>query len=234
MAPRAAKAPLNDPRLEPGNNSGTLTEEEREALWLAHLDKIRGRQGDVDRAMNTVKEIRKTLNKVRNEAKADGFPLHVVDRILKDEGRSRGDLRLEAEQERWMRERAGLPVGGQGELFTATPAAVMDELDAEAEGYRAGIRGDGPEVPKKIDPSLHQAWLKGRQAGQERNAWALSESGKIVDRRTDVGVGGAQVVTGDEDDDEDEQRATDDAAGADDDDDAIPGENMPATEPVKQ
>lgn len=174
-------------KVEAGDNSGSLTPEEREALFLSHLDGCRQQDAALEKAMDAVRAVRKVRNKVRNAASKEGFPLKKIDDILKKEGMSQKDLQAEAELFRWMDQMAGLPVGGQAELFATTPVEIRDGLDWEAEGYRAGMRAIDPVPPAECAPRHHQDWMKGYHAGQERNAWALSEKGKIVDRRTDIG-----------------------------------------------
>ncbi len=172
---------------EVGHNGPTQEEQaEREALFLSHLDACRKADAALATAMEPVKVVRKQRNVVRNLASKEGFPLKIIDEIIEKEAFTQKDLEGEAELSRWMHQMAGLPTGGQAELFATTPAEIKDGLDWEADGYRAGMRGVEPKPPEGCPPRFHQEWMKGYHAGQERNAWALSEKGKIVDRRTDI------------------------------------------------
>lgn len=170
-----------------GDNVGLTELEQREALFLSHLAACRIGNKNLADIMEQVKVIRSARTKARNLAREEGFPLAKIDDILKKEGMSQKDLQAEADLFRWMDQMAGLPVGGQADMFKATPAEVKDGVDYEAEGYRAGIRAAEPN-PRlhMVPPRFDQEWLKGYHAGQERNAWAMSEKGKIIDRRTDV------------------------------------------------
>lgn len=192
-----------------GNNSG-LTPDEQAALFLTHLGACREQEAIMADAMAGLKALRKVRNEVRNLARAEGFPLKKIDDILKKEAFSQKDLEAEAELFRWMDQMAGLPTGGQADLFSSTPVEIKDALDWEADGYRAGMRATEPKPPSECDARFHQDWMKGYHAGQERNAWALSERGKIVDRRTDIAPGAVELEP--VEDDRDDGEVIDDAA----------------------
>lgn len=192
-----------------GDNSG-LTPDEQAALFLTHLGACREQEAILADAMAGVKALRKRRNEVRNLARAEGFPLKKIDDILKKESFSQKDLEAEAELFRWMDQIAGLPVGGQADLFASTPVEIKDGMDWEADGYRAGMRATEPKPPSECPERFHQDWMKGYHNGQERNAWALAERGKIVDRRTDIAPGKVELEPVEDDRDEDE--VIDDAA----------------------
>lgn len=164
-----------------GHNSGATDEvmvraqDELDSKFHRHLQNLRGRRADTERAKSAMTAIRKLETQARNAAKADGFPLAMFDRILEDEVKTRADLERQAELERWMRQAAGLPVGGQMDLF-ADPAP-RDEKWWNADGYQSGLRGLANELPERVPPEFHQAWLKGWSAGADKYAWAASEKG---------------------------------------------------------
>lgn len=168
-----------------------LTDDQKKALFLYHLDNCRKQNAALETAMEAVRAVRKLRNRIRHEAHGDGFPLKKIDEILFKEGLSQKDLEVEAELFHWMDKAAGVPVGGQLELFAKTPVETKDALDWEAEGFRAGLRGHDATLPEAVPPRFHQSWLKGRMKGQEELAWGLSEAGHIVDRRADLGAGGS-------------------------------------------
>jgi hypothetical protein len=166
-----------------GHNSLSLSGDEREALFLLHLSKCREEDKRLADAMETIKEIKAGRTKVRNLAKQEGFPLKHIDSILYREGLSRSDLELEAELHRWMDQMAGLPVGGQGDLFAGVPETAKDAMGAEGDGYAAGLRGADPFPPPSIPTNFHTDWMKGWHAAQEKLAWALAKGAEVTKAR---------------------------------------------------
>lgn len=196
-----ARAKKTEGPAEIGDNSGEA--DQREALFLSHLGSCRTHNHTLAEAMEAVKLIRSARSKARTLAREEGFPLAKIDDILKKEGMSQKDLQAEADLFRWMDQMAGMPIGGQADLFKTTPAEIKDALDWEAEGYRAGMRGTPPRPQDyEVPPRFTQDWLKGQQAGVERNAWAMSERGKVIDRNPDVGAGGPTPLEPEPDDEE--------------------------------
>ncbi len=171
-----------------GHNSGKLNIDQREALWLRRLGECERIDLDLERAMVTVREVRKRRNKIRAQTKEDGFPLELVDRVLDDNGQPAHVLQDKADLLDWMKITAGQPVANTGpnsqkDLFDRKPDEGRDLIAAEAAGYTAGRRAELKTPPDWVDPIHHQAWLTEYDRGQERNAWALAESDKIVDRQ---------------------------------------------------
>jgi hypothetical protein len=208
---RALAQPEAAPPPPPGHNG--LSPEEREAVFLSHLQLGRQDNKMVADAMAVVKGLRKNRNIHRNQAKQDGFSLALMDEIFDDETKGgRATMEQREADRRWMREVAGLPIGVQQELFRETPIEVQDEVTSETAGYQAGIRGAPGTPPAEIHPRHHPNWMKGWNNGQERNAWALAERGKIVDR--DKGAGQnfrPSAPTGDDDVDDPKGPAAADA-----------------------
>jgi hypothetical protein len=171
-----------------GHNSGKITVDQREALWLRRLGECERVDAELEKAMAAVKEVRKKRNKVRAQTKEDGFPLELVDVVLNDMGQPAHVLQDKADLLEWLKVTAGQPVANsgpstQGDLFERKPDEGRDLISAETDGYQAGRRALEKRPPDWVDPIHHQAWLREYDAGQERNAWALAESDKIVDRQ---------------------------------------------------
>jgi hypothetical protein len=163
----------------PGMGHNGLSEDDKVALFLSHLQTGRADNNALALAMEAVKAVRKIRNKNRNIAMNDGFSLALLDEIYEDETKGKGLAEREAER-RWMREVAGLPVGTQLDLLKDTPAEVKDEIAAEADGYQAGIRGADPKPPTTIHPRHHGVWTKGYHDGVARNGKALERSKEIA------------------------------------------------------
>jgi hypothetical protein len=154
-----------------------LTDEEREALYLKHLNACEEQDEILADATAGMKLIRSARNKTRNAAQNDGFPLAMLDRVLKKRrATSQRQLEVDAELEHWMNTKAGVPVGGQYEMFAKTPAEVKDALDYENEGRRMGLAGKPCEAPFGMHPRFKGDFDKGWMDGQKR----LVESGAVV------------------------------------------------------
>src|SRR6202012_2770597 len=50
------------------------------------------------------------------------------------------------------------------------PEEARDEVDWEATGFRAGLRGEAATIPGGVPPRFHQAYLKGHEQGLLRIA----------------------------------------------------------------
>ena len=183
------------------------------------MQKIRALRSQLKQLAEQVAAVRKLYTQERNAFKHDtGIELQILDSVLKRSELSKGDMVKYAVDFHWMSEMEGLPVGGQMSLIDAfenTPAEVKDELDYEADGYRAGVRGDDPSPPDYVPPRFHTNWVKGWHNGQARNAWAigaasLAEPAPLPDDADD------DNSDRDDDDEEDiEERARRLAAGDD-------------------
>src|ERR1700744_1503101 len=100
---RRAGTPKATPKPAPeGHNSSKMSEAEKEALFVGHLNACRAQNKIMADAMEGLKAIRSSRRKVRETAREDGFPLAKIDDILKKEGQSQKDLQAEAELFHWM------------------------------------------------------------------------------------------------------------------------------------
>ena len=157
-----------------GHNLGS---DEREDLLLFHLNKLRKANAELEDLMEPVRTQKKHISQLRKNATDDGYPVKQIDSILKREGQATHELQEEADINFWMDQIAGLPVGGQADLFANTPAEIRDELTYEGEGYAAGLRGDDIQVRLlEVSPRFHQNLMKGYNAGQERLIRALGRA----------------------------------------------------------
>lgn len=153
-----------------------------EAALLSYLSVIRVKQKAVDEAKAVHDAAKAEVNAVYGTAKNAGFPRNLLQEIIRDSA-VKGQRRNieEAERKRAkFRKWVGLPVGNsdeQRELEARLPETQRNEIEWEADGYRAGVAAEAPKPPNDcVKAGFDQAWLKGYGNGQSRNAWALSEA----------------------------------------------------------
>lgn len=166
------------------NAPAALSEDERADLLIVHLQHARSHNDALAEAMEVVKAVKKKRAQHRHEIKADGFPLHLVDEILEDEGRPRFEVEREEELRRSMRAAANQPVGGQLELFNDS----FSQTDKDREhwtgaGYTAGLRGADNDPPDECHPEFHNDFRKGWEDGQAKLISAMSTVETINERR---------------------------------------------------
>ena len=195
--PEPEKPPVDD-------NVRAMTEqEEREASFLRHMAALRRQRDIVDEAKGALKAVKKIETRMRNEAKADGWMLKLIDEIMDDESKSRVDLAAENKARNFMREIVGLPIGGQADLFERMPEEARDAETWGADGYRAGARGLPAKPPTEMPARFMQDWMKRWTAGKERLDWAQAEQGINPERtRTDIASGPVELEPVDDDEDE--------------------------------
>lgn len=154
----------------------TIPNRNEEAVFLSHLNKLRTQQAKMLLKKAEYDAEKNVMTDLFREAKVDKFTRKELQAILDDGAASRRDLTAEEERRAQLRSWAGLPAGTQADLF-GTPTLAQDELFAEGSGYTAGLRGDDSAMPDNFPPNHAPAWLRGYHAGQEKLAWAMSESG---------------------------------------------------------
>lgn len=186
----------NNPPVEAANEAAPAGEVEitpqmqRLALFRHHLAQARADSASLEQAMEVVRGVRKRRNRNRNECRTDGFPLEILDRILRRESMTTADLEAEAEVEGFMLDAAALPVPGyvlkQGELF-----GVRDENWWKSEGYRRGLNGQDQAYPGEMPPEFRTAFTAGYSSGQED----MAESKKLFQRIADRAKGDEPLLT---------------------------------------
>lgn len=144
-------------------------------VFVHHLNRIRTQQNKTAIAKAAYDAEKSTETDLFREAKADGFTRKELQAILDDGKASRRDLVAEEERRAMLRTWAGLPAGSQPDLFDL-PSPARDEIDAEAEGYQRGLRGEDPVVPDHISPNYTDAFMKGWHAAQRRRAEAFGQA----------------------------------------------------------
>lgn len=175
----------NEGKPAPAAKGHNLSPDEQQALLIHHFDKLRKQEAVAAEKKAEYDAEKSALTDLFRFAKADGFTRKELQALLDDSKALRRDLVAEEERRAKLRAWLGLPAGTQLDLF-ALPVEVQDEQHAEGQGYAVGLRGEECKTPDSMQPRHIPAFTRGWHAGQEKLAWGLAETGKIVDRRTDI------------------------------------------------
>lgn len=146
-----------------------------EANFLSHLQKLRLQQNKVAIAKASYDAEKSTMNDIFADAKKDKFTRKELQAILDDGKASRRDLVAEEERRAKLRTWAGLPAGTQPDLFGLGDAA-RDAVDAEAQGYAMGRRGEDEVPPSWIAPAHHPDFSQGWRRAQSEMAATYAKS----------------------------------------------------------
>ncbi len=146
-----------------------LTPQETKALFFNHLNPILRQKAVCD-------EARTKYNKLRKQAKAEGFKLRIMDEAVRihqaeDEEIITQEIKDRVQMAVWM----GLPLGSQLGMFDTDHLAPLVDR-ARAEGETAGLLGK--EAKSEYDESTDagQAWLEGWHEGQRLAAEDLKSA----------------------------------------------------------
>ena len=194
-----------------GHNSAgaavEITDDERAALSQHHQLKIREARRAAEKIKAQYDEAREVVNERFALCKGDlGYSRKQFEELL-----ALGDM-TEAQFQAAERARTGRileaglkPEGTQLDL--ALGDTVDDKIGAEADGYRAGRRGDDPTPPDNIAPFLHPDWTSGWHRGQGVTGELMIKAAEILAARKKPTVAlelEEPEEEGDEDDDLDE------------------------------
>jgi len=181
MANKAGKPPIVNPPAD--HNAKPLTDDQRDALYLTHVDQARKDNAALEKAMEGVRAVRKVRTRNRTLCRTDGFPLEKLDRNLKREEMDWDELVKLAAVEAQMDRAQGLPTTGteQLDLFgvprtsTGEPSLDRDDNWFAALGYRAGKMGADQAVPDSVPPQHRAAYEQGYGDGQKAvvAAWEI-------------------------------------------------------------
>lgn len=179
------------PPAPAGHNKPPLTREEKSALLVHHIGKLRAQQQLIEKARAPFQAAQSALTDLVNAAKGDLGKTYTRKHLLalcEDVGTRLRDLAREEEQRFQDRVALGLPVFGiQQDLFggggDAMPQEAKDELSWEADGYLAGRRADDPKAPEGCPPRMDQAFMRGYNRGVEENGKLLAQAGEISKAR---------------------------------------------------
>jgi len=156
-------------------SSPQIPNRNEEAVFLSHLNKLRIQQAKAAIKKAEYDAERNVLTDMFRDAKTDGFTRKELVSILADGAASRRDLTAEEERRAQLRTWAGLPAGGQADLFDL-PSPAQDEVFAEDTGRQMGLRGEDPKRPEAIAPMHEAAFMKGWHSGQEHLLGMIGET----------------------------------------------------------
>ena len=171
--------------MQQGHNS-ELTEVERKALFLHHLDPIY-------RAHLKRKEANEELKRLKKVAKADGIMTMHVNYAIKcrdaeDDNALASGLLGTLEVARWL----NVPLGTQFEMFDGE----SDRSEIANDGYSAGWLGTECRAPEELAAKEQDEWLQAWHAGQKERqaAWKQAllkkKAAEEEDGATDQGDSG--------------------------------------------
>jgi len=166
-----------------GHNSGDpLTDDEKAALLHRHMVTIRMAQKAADVIKATYDAARTTVNNHFAAAKGDlGINRKNLTELLDALGLTEVAFRHNENLRRERFELAGLPMGGQLDMFAAD--TVGDREAARADGYRAGLRADDMVVPDNIATMFHGDWQDAWRDGQAENLRKFALAHEVTEAR---------------------------------------------------
>lgn len=169
-----AKALKSEAEAPEAGSAPQIPNRNEEAVFLSHLGKLRTQANRVAIKKAELDAERSVMNDMFNEANGDGFKRKELQAILDDGKSSIRDLVAEEERRAQLRKWAGLPAGTQPDLFGLGDGARA-AVDADAEGYAMGRRGDDEVPPDWIEPAHQPDFSAGWKRAQ---AEMLGEIGK--------------------------------------------------------
>ncbi|KQW79738.1 hypothetical protein [Brevundimonas sp. Root1279] len=165
----------SEPETPEAGSSPQIPNANEEANFLSHLNKLRTQQNRVAIKKAELDAERSVMNDMFNEAKGDGFKRKELQAILDDGKASVRDLVAEEERRAKLRRWAGLPAGAQPDLFGLGDGA-RDAVDADAEGYAMGRRGEDEVPPDWVSPAHHPDFSQGWRRAQTEMAAAYAKT----------------------------------------------------------
>lgn len=170
-----AKTLKSEPVTPEAGSAPQIPNANEEANFLSHIGKLRTQLNKVAIKKAELDAERSVMNDLFNEAKGDGFKRKELQAILDDSKASVRDLVAEEERRAKLRTWAGLPAGAQPDLFGLGEAA-RGSVDADAEGYAMGRRGEDEVPPDWISPAHRPDFSTGWRRAQIEMAHTFAET----------------------------------------------------------
>ncbi|MDB5725719.1 MAG: hypothetical protein JWQ16_2473 [Novosphingobium sp.] len=200
-----SNASIGDNRSEP------LTDDDKAALQLYYSRGIRAAEAEAATKKAEYDQAKKAVNGKFALVKGElGISRKDFEEVLALEDLSESEFILKEAERNKRLSLHGLPVGAQLDMFGS--GDTVDEMArAEADGKRAGRRGDHGIPPDYISPVCIQAWMRGWTEEQSIIVMRLGRAEAIIAERE---AADAQPDAEDEDDADDEVEEIDPAAAA--------------------
>lgn len=178
-----AKAKTNGAAGE-GHNSAGLTDDEKSDLIAYYGDKIRKQNHVALQAKADYDAERDELKSLYAKVKGDLLITRKdFEALLAAGDMSEAEFRHAETKRANLFKLAGLPVGQQIDMFAHAADTADEAAEAEANGKRAGLRGDDPSPPSTVSPILHPSWMKGWSEGQAELGARLIRGAELIAKR---------------------------------------------------
>jgi hypothetical protein len=169
-----------------GHNSGEpLTDDDKADLIALYGDRARRQIRVADEAKAAYDLERTEVNSIFALVKGDlQISRKEFESILAAQDMTEAEFRHAEGKRAGLFKLAGLPMGEQIDLFKHAADTADQAVEAEANGKRAGLRGDDPSPPSTVSPILHPAWMKGWSDGQGELGQRMVRAAALLDART--------------------------------------------------
>lgn len=148
-------------------------------VFLKHVNLIRRKDEEVEGAKLVLKNFKKQMKDLRNQAKAEGIVLGELDQALEDVETETVDLVARQRRYNLYLEWLGKPLNFQPELPGTQPTDTeRDQMTWFGRGDQAGRLGKPRDLPDGIPGAFVQDFLKGWDHGQD----LLMRSSPLTDR----------------------------------------------------
>jgi len=168
---------------EIGDNSEPLTDDERADLIAFYGQKIRTQERKAAEAKAAYDLERTEVKNLFALVKGDlQISRKDFEDLLGKQDMTEAEFRNFTTKRDALYRLSGLPVGAQIDMFSHADT-VDDQAQAEANGYRAGVRGDEGIAPEHIAPILRGNWEHGWGRGQAELGARMERASALLAKR---------------------------------------------------
>ena len=179
---KPAKAADNVVQMKP--NSTTVAtgepipnappEEQLRKTLLNGVADLRDYDDKIATAMSKVKALRADRKAVVAKMGAAGLPASLIKEAMEDADNTRTDMAEKEKARDFIRDTFGLARADYLNAFDGMPTGAIEEVDAEALGFTAGVMAAERTPPSTLAPERHQNWLRGYDKVMETRALAMT------------------------------------------------------------
>ncbi len=152
------------------------TEEHLTQTLLNGVADLRKFDDKIAAKMAEVKNLRADRKGVVAKLGAAGLPASLIKEAMDDADNTRTDQAEKEKARGFIRKTFGLATADWSEAFDGLPTGAVEEIDAEAAGYQAGVMAYDRSPPDSCPPERHQDWFKGYDAVMEKRAMKFGEA----------------------------------------------------------